>query len=55
MKTTSWVIIGILIVAIIVVFPLTPPNNSGRPQATPSIKTFPYRPSESMGSNKISV
>jgi len=52
MNTTSWVLIAVLLVAVVFLFPLTP--KTGRPQATPVTKTMPYRPSETMGSNKVS-
>lgn len=55
MNTTSWGLIGLLLVAVVIMFPLTPKREQGgRPQATPVTKTLPYRPSETMGSNKVS-
>jgi hypothetical protein len=54
MNTTSWVLIAVLLVAVVIMFPLTPKRVMGHPQVTPVSKTLPYRPSESMGSNKVS-
>jgi hypothetical protein len=56
MNTTSWGLIGLILVAIVIMFPLTPLTTkvAGRFQATPVDKTYPYRPSETMGSNKVS-
>jgi hypothetical protein len=54
MNTATWSLIGLLLVAVVIMFPLTPKTVTGRPQATPVSKTLPYRPSETMGSNKVS-
>jgi hypothetical protein len=54
MNTTSWALVGLLLVTVVFLFPLTPKRVMGHPQATPVTKTLPYRPSETMGSNKVS-
>lgn len=54
MNTTTWSLIGLLLVAVVFLFPLTPKRVMGHPQATPVTQTLPYRPSETMGSNKVS-
>jgi hypothetical protein len=58
MNTTSWGLVAVLLVAVVIMFPLSPlthsPKATDRPQATPVNKTLPYRPSETMGSNKVS-
>jgi len=54
MNTTSWGLVAVLLVAVVFLFPLTPKHVMGHPQATPVNKTLPYRPSETMGSNKVS-
>lgn len=57
MNWKSWSLVALVLLAVVIMFPLTrvkPRPVTGRPQEVPVDKTYPYRPSETMGSNKVS-